>query len=64
MYYMTETTERDHVMTVRLTRDERNMVKALAGADGVSFSDAIRMSIRQRYAERFGEKSRSKKGGR
>jgi hypothetical protein len=33
------------------------MVMALAGADGVSLSDAIRMAIRQRHAERFGKKA-------
>ena len=56
---MPQAAERDNVMTVRLTRDERNMVKALAGADGVSFSDAIRMAIRHQHVARF-----PKKGGR
>jgi uncharacterized protein (DUF1778 family) len=60
MYYMPEAQDRDEVMTVRLSRDERNMVKGLAAADGVSLSDAIRMSVRRAHAERF---ATSRKGG-
>ncbi len=55
--------ERDETMTVRLNRDERAMVKALAVADGVSLSDAIRMSTRRAHAERFGEKRGVRTGG-
>ena len=58
MYYMATSKERDEMMTLRLNADERKMVEALAATDGVSMSDAIRMAIRQRHAERF-----SKKGG-
>jgi hypothetical protein len=55
---MRQEQERDEVTTVRLTRDERNMVKAMAGADGVSMSDAIRMAIRHQHAARFDKKGR------
>lgn len=58
-YYVAMTdAERVTVMTVRLTKEERNMVGALAEADGVSISDAVRMSVRRQYAERFGDKKR------
>lgn len=50
------TQERDDVVTVRLSRDERNMLKALAGADGISLSDVIRMLVRREHASRFGQK--------
>jgi antitoxin component of RelBE/YafQ-DinJ toxin-antitoxin module len=46
-------TDRNAVITVRLNKDERNMVKALAGADGVSISDAVRMSVRRAHETRF-----------
>ena len=55
------TAEREDTMTIRLSRDERNMVKALAGADAVSLSDAVRMAIRRQHAERFGDKRPKKK---
>lgn len=43
-------------MAVRLSRDERQMAKALAGADGVSVSDAIRIAIRRQHEARFPKK--------
>jgi hypothetical protein len=46
-------------LTVRLTHDERKMVRALAEVDGVSASDVVRMTVRRAYAERF-EASRAK----
>ena len=49
-------------MTVRLSRDERHMLKGLAAAEGVSLADAIRLCIRRAHAERFG--TAAKKGGR
>jgi hypothetical protein len=52
--------ERDAVMTVRLNRDEKKMVAALAEADGVSASDAVRMALRRVHAERFGASKPSK----
>jgi hypothetical protein len=56
MYYVMTEAERDVTMTVRLTREERQMVKAIAELDGVSSSDAVRMSVRRAYAERFPDK--------
>jgi uncharacterized protein (DUF1778 family) len=54
--------EREDVITVRLTRDERNMVKGLAAADGVSISDAVRMAVRRAHEQRFaGQKATPKK---
>jgi hypothetical protein len=53
-YYMAGD-EREDVITVRLNKDERRMVSALAGVDGISISDVVRMSIRRAHADRFGE---------
>ena len=50
------TQERDDVVTVRLSRDERNMLKALAGVDGISLSDVVRMLVRREHASRFGQR--------
>jgi hypothetical protein len=52
--------ERDNVVTVRMSRDEHQMAKALAGADGVSISDAIRMAVRRAHAERFAKSPKKK----
>jgi uncharacterized protein (DUF1778 family) len=59
---MATTPEREDVITVRLSRDERHMVKALAGADGISVSDVVRMCIRRAHAERFGAEQRGTSG--
>lgn len=48
--------QRDDVVTVRLTRDERRMITTLADADGISLSDVVRMLVRRAHAERFGRK--------
>jgi antitoxin component of RelBE/YafQ-DinJ toxin-antitoxin module len=48
---MTEN-ERDNVITVRLTEDEREMAKFLADADGISISDVVRMQLRRAARER------------
>jgi hypothetical protein len=53
--------ERDAVITIRLTREERDMVGTLAKADGVSISDVVRMAVRRRYAERYPDKKPTKK---
>jgi hypothetical protein len=53
--------EREAVVTVRMSKVERSMVEALAEADGVSISDAVRMAVRRAHANRFGETKRSKK---
>jgi uncharacterized protein (DUF1778 family) len=52
--------ERAAVITIRLTRDERMMVGALADADGISISDVVRMALRRTYAERFADKKTKK----
>lgn len=48
--------QRDDVVTVRLTRDERRMISTLAEVDGISLSDVVRMLVRRAHAERFGRK--------
>lgn len=54
--------ERENTLTVRLSRDEQHMVKALAAADGISVSDVVRMLVRRAHRERFGEaKTKPKK---
>lgn len=45
-------------MSVRLTPEESVMLHALADADGVSQSDALRMLLRRAHAERFGVRKR------
>jgi hypothetical protein len=50
--------ERDAVITVRLTADERVMVGRLADEDGISISDVVRMTVRRAYIERFGAKKK------
>jgi len=44
-----------HMLRVRLTQDERDMLDALAGAQGLTCSDVVRLGIRAQYAERFDE---------
>lgn len=46
---------------LRLTTAELTMLEALAVAMGVSASDVIRVSIHEKYRERFGEKPPKKK---
>lgn len=46
---------------LRLSSDELAMLETLALAMGVSASDVIRLSIREKYRERFGEKPPKKK---
>lgn len=52
-YYMT-LGERDQVITVRLTREERQMLQTLAENDGISISDVVRMLVRRAHAHRTG----------
>jgi hypothetical protein len=49
---------REDVVTTRMRRDERQMLEALAEADGISKSDVVRMLVRRAHAERFGSKPR------
>jgi uncharacterized protein (DUF1778 family) len=39
--------EREAVITVRLTHEEREMVGHLAKMDGISISDVVRMLVRR-----------------
>lgn len=48
--------QRDHVITVRMSREERDKLQALADDDGISVSDVVRMVVRRTHAERFGDK--------
>jgi hypothetical protein len=43
-------------VTVRLLADEHRFAVELAEVDGISISDAVRMSIRRAYEARFGQK--------
>jgi antitoxin component of RelBE/YafQ-DinJ toxin-antitoxin module len=42
-------------VTVRLSADEHRFAVALAEVDGISVSDAVRMSITRAYEARFGQ---------
>jgi hypothetical protein len=46
---------------MRLSPDELTMLETVAGAMGVSASEVIRLAIREKYRERFGEKPPKKK---
>lgn len=46
--------ERENAITVRMSKDERRMLDALAEADGISISDVVRMLVRRAHADRFG----------
>jgi hypothetical protein len=50
--------ERVEMTTVRMNRDERQMLEGLAGVDGVSLSDAIRAAIRDQHAVRLPKRGR------
>ncbi len=52
---------RQETVTLRLTRDERNMLLAMAEAKGVSQSDVLRMLLREGWANAHGSKSPPKK---
>ena len=45
--------EREDVVTVRMSRDERRMLQELADADGLTVSAAMRMMVRRIHSERF-----------
>jgi|GEM_PF-1078132 len=52
-----------HMLRVRLTQDERDMLDALAGDQGLTCSDVVRQSIRAAYFKRFAEAERKTKRG-
>lgn len=48
--------DRTRVFQLRVTDEERAMVRALADAQGLTASDIVRQYIRNGYRERFGDK--------
>jgi Arc/MetJ-type ribon-helix-helix transcriptional regulator len=53
-------TERDTTVTVRMSKDERAMLEALAESVGLSASDIIRQLVRAAHAEKFPPKKRGR----
>jgi hypothetical protein len=51
-----QTKQRTERLELRIAPDELAMARALAGADGISVSDVVRLLVRRAHAERFGEK--------
>lgn len=47
-------TERDYMLRVRMSDEERKMLGWLADAEGLTASDAVRQLIRRAYTERGG----------
>jgi len=45
---------RDGLLTIRIGKTETDMLLALAERDGLTKSDWLRMTIRQRYLDTFG----------
>jgi hypothetical protein len=45
-------TERDYMLRVRMSEDERAMLTELADAEGLTASDAVRQLIRRAHADR------------
>jgi hypothetical protein len=53
--------QRTEFKAIRMTEEEIGWVDALAEADGVSASDAIRLLVRRGYKERFPDAQPKKK---
>jgi len=51
------------MLRVRLTQDERDMLDALAGDQGLTCSDVVRLGVRAAYFKRFAEAERKTKRG-
>jgi len=47
-----------HMLRVRLTQDERDMLDALAGDQGLTCSDVVRLGVRAQYFRSFTEPKR------
>ena len=47
--------QRDEKFQIRMTSDERRMLKALAENEGLTASDKIRQLIRKDFAATFGQ---------
>lgn len=52
--------ERDYMLRVRMSADEQQKLAALAEADGLTASDAVRLLIRRAHAERFSQAAEPK----
>jgi len=59
-YYMAPE-QRNEAVSLRLSREERLMLKGLTGAIGVSQSDILRMALREMWQRRFEGKTPKKK---
>ena len=59
-----KTEERTVRLAIRMTPTEAGFLSTLAEADGLTVSDALRLSIRRQYAERFGAPKPAKGGPR
>jgi uncharacterized protein (DUF1778 family) len=54
-------TEREKRLHMLLSDDEDRMIRAIADADGLSVSDAIRQMVRRTFMERWPTKVRTKR---
>jgi transcriptional regulator CtsR len=54
-------TEREKRLHMLLSDDEDRMIRAIADADGLSVSDAIRQMIRRTFMERWLTKVKTKR---
>jgi hypothetical protein len=54
-------TEREKRLHMLLSDDEDRMIRAIADADGLSVSDAIRQMIRRTFTERWPTKVKTKR---
>jgi len=54
----------NYMLRVRMTQEERDMLDALAGDQGLTASDVVRQSIRAQYAECFDEPKAKRKNKR
>ncbi len=48
--------DRTSKLTIRISEEELEMLRALADANGVTASDFLRLYVRKEYAEKFGDK--------
>jgi antitoxin component of RelBE/YafQ-DinJ toxin-antitoxin module len=54
-------TEREYMLRVRMSEEEREMLTNLAESDGVTASDVVRLFIRREHEQRYGKKKRPTK---
>jgi hypothetical protein len=46
--------QRDEMVTLRVSKDERGMLEALTADEGLSGSDVLRQLLRAAYRKKFG----------